>query len=162
MNIDRTLGELVRERPELAGLFDRLQLDYCCGGHRTLAEASATEAIHKAMAVTDAEHPRNYGVVSTDGAVTGRLVDRQEGDRQSARRRVRSGSVVRTDWQPYRRSSEIPSEREPAQTATWMAATRSNPTTSVMATSPCESAPKTQTFAFDSNTSPRPMVARTR
>ena len=34
-----TLGELVAERPELAPLFERLRLDYCCGGSRTLAEA---------------------------------------------------------------------------------------------------------------------------
>ena len=34
-----TLGELIAERPELAPLFERLRLDYCCGGSRTLAEA---------------------------------------------------------------------------------------------------------------------------
>jgi regulator of cell morphogenesis and NO signaling len=33
------LGTLVRERPELASILDRLGLDYCCGGEKTLAEA---------------------------------------------------------------------------------------------------------------------------
>ncbi len=34
-----TLGDLVVRRPARATLFDRLGLDYCCGGARTLAEA---------------------------------------------------------------------------------------------------------------------------
>jgi regulator of cell morphogenesis and NO signaling len=34
-----TLGELVRRRPATAALFERLGLDYCCGGRRTLEEA---------------------------------------------------------------------------------------------------------------------------
>jgi len=36
---DRPLGELVAETPRLAGLFEELGLDFCCGGKRTLAEA---------------------------------------------------------------------------------------------------------------------------
>ena len=34
-----TLGVLVAERPARAALFERLRLDYCCGGRQTLAEA---------------------------------------------------------------------------------------------------------------------------
>lgn len=34
-----SLGELVLERPARAQLFERLGLDYCCGGRQTLAEA---------------------------------------------------------------------------------------------------------------------------
>jgi regulator of cell morphogenesis and NO signaling len=34
-----TLGALVAERPARAPLFERLRLDYCCGGSQTLAEA---------------------------------------------------------------------------------------------------------------------------
>lgn len=34
-----TLGDLVLEQPGRAELFERLGFDYCCGGHRTLAEA---------------------------------------------------------------------------------------------------------------------------
>jgi len=36
-----TIGELVVERAERAMLFERLGLDYCCGGDRTLAAACA-------------------------------------------------------------------------------------------------------------------------
>jgi len=41
MDIDpfSTLGQLVRERPARARVLERLGLDYCCGGRRTLAEA---------------------------------------------------------------------------------------------------------------------------
>ncbi len=34
-----TLGALVAERPARASLFERLRLEYCCGGRQTLAEA---------------------------------------------------------------------------------------------------------------------------
>jgi regulator of cell morphogenesis and NO signaling len=34
-----SLGELVAERPSAAPLLERLQLDYCCGGARTIEEA---------------------------------------------------------------------------------------------------------------------------
>ena len=33
------IGELVAERPARARLFERLHIDYCCGGQQTLAEA---------------------------------------------------------------------------------------------------------------------------
>ena len=36
---DCTLGELVAERSVRAQLFEQLRLDYCCGGHQTLAAA---------------------------------------------------------------------------------------------------------------------------
>ena len=36
-----TVGELVRERPARARVFDRFHIDYCCGGGRPLAEACA-------------------------------------------------------------------------------------------------------------------------
>ncbi|MFO7654684.1 MAG: iron-sulfur cluster repair di-iron protein [Candidatus Krumholzibacteriia bacterium] len=45
MNTRTTLGELVRARPHLAGVFDRLQLDYCCGGQRSLADACAERGL---------------------------------------------------------------------------------------------------------------------
>jgi regulator of cell morphogenesis and NO signaling len=34
-----TLGEIVLQQPSAAALFERLGLDYCCGGGRTLEEA---------------------------------------------------------------------------------------------------------------------------
>ena len=36
---DRPVGELLAERPVLARLFERLHIDYCCGGQQTLAQA---------------------------------------------------------------------------------------------------------------------------
>lgn len=42
---ERRLGELVAERPSRARLFERLHLDYCCGGQQTLAEACAKQGM---------------------------------------------------------------------------------------------------------------------
>ena len=38
---DRTLGEIVSDDSRAAVVLERFGLDYCCGGHRTLAEATA-------------------------------------------------------------------------------------------------------------------------
>lgn len=40
-----TLGELVAERPELAGLFESLRFDFCCGGDQSLAAACAERGL---------------------------------------------------------------------------------------------------------------------
>jgi regulator of cell morphogenesis and NO signaling len=40
-----TLGSLVAERSARASLFERLHLDYCCGGAQTLAEACAKRGL---------------------------------------------------------------------------------------------------------------------
>ncbi|WP_291272330.1 iron-sulfur cluster repair di-iron protein [Geothrix sp.] len=37
--LDTKVGELVMARPETMRYFERLGIDYCCGGHRSLAEA---------------------------------------------------------------------------------------------------------------------------
>ena len=39
------LGELVLNRPAAAALFERLRLDYCCGGGRSLEEACAQRGL---------------------------------------------------------------------------------------------------------------------
>lgn len=46
-----TLGALVAERPARAQLFERLRLDYCCGGSQTLAEACAGRELDPATVV---------------------------------------------------------------------------------------------------------------
>jgi regulator of cell morphogenesis and NO signaling len=51
--IDRTLGDLVAERPGVAPTLDRLGLDYCCHGDRTIAEAAEVAGLDVA-AVVDA------------------------------------------------------------------------------------------------------------
>jgi regulator of cell morphogenesis and NO signaling len=42
---DRTVGQLVVERPERARLFEQLGIDYCCGGKRSLADACARRGL---------------------------------------------------------------------------------------------------------------------
>jgi regulator of cell morphogenesis and NO signaling len=43
LDLDRTLGDLVAERPARAGVLEQVGLDYCCKGRRSLRDAS-TEA----------------------------------------------------------------------------------------------------------------------
>lgn len=41
LTAQKTVGELVRERPSRARVFEDLGIDYCCGGKKPLAEACA-------------------------------------------------------------------------------------------------------------------------
>ncbi|HEX7010351.1 MAG TPA: iron-sulfur cluster repair di-iron protein [Phycisphaeraceae bacterium] len=43
--IQTTVGELVTQRPSRSRLFERLGLDYCCGGKRTLQEACEAKGL---------------------------------------------------------------------------------------------------------------------
>lgn len=43
--LDRTLGDLVAERPARARVLERLGLDYCCHGQRTLRNASVAAGL---------------------------------------------------------------------------------------------------------------------
>ena len=47
MSIDTTstIGQLVAEKPSRARLFEKLGIDYCCGGKRPLAEAAAAKGL---------------------------------------------------------------------------------------------------------------------
>ena len=56
IGIDRTLGDLVAERPARARVLERAGIDYCCHGQRTLAEAASEagldpQAVAAALAV---------------------------------------------------------------------------------------------------------------
>lgn len=42
---DRTVGELVAERPGRSRIFQAFQMDFCCQGNRTLAEACAKKGV---------------------------------------------------------------------------------------------------------------------
>lgn len=44
----RTVGELVAERPSRSRVFEKLGIDYCCGGRRPLAEACAAQGLDPA------------------------------------------------------------------------------------------------------------------
>lgn len=45
VDVDRSLGDLVAERPSAARVLERHGMDYCCNGHRSLAEASESAGI---------------------------------------------------------------------------------------------------------------------
>ncbi|OKH20199.1 iron-sulfur cluster repair di-iron protein [Hydrococcus rivularis NIES-593] len=45
LQINNTVGAIVRDRPSLSRLFEQAQVDYCCGGKKTLAEACAQRGI---------------------------------------------------------------------------------------------------------------------
>lgn len=53
IDLERTLGELVAERPARARVLERAGIDYCCHGHRRLVDA-ATDAGLDPHAVADA------------------------------------------------------------------------------------------------------------
>lgn len=48
---ESTIGQLVAARPLLARLFDRLGIDYCCGGKQTLAAACARRGLDTATTI---------------------------------------------------------------------------------------------------------------
>ncbi|MSU22450.1 MAG: iron-sulfur cluster repair di-iron protein [Opitutus sp.] len=45
---DATVGNIVAAQPDLARLFERVGIDYCCGGKRTLAQACAGKGLDPA------------------------------------------------------------------------------------------------------------------
>ncbi len=66
-----SLGALVAERPLRAELFERLRLDYCCGGRQTLADACAKrgldpDKVSAALAALDTEDVHRTSVEDTD------------------------------------------------------------------------------------------------
>lgn len=65
------VGELVSERPSRARLFERLHIDYCCGGQQTLAEACTgaglqLEVVQAALQTLDEADARPDDDESTD------------------------------------------------------------------------------------------------
>ena len=51
--LNTKVGELVMERPETMRYFERLGIDYCCGGHRSLGEACALAKQDPALVLAD-------------------------------------------------------------------------------------------------------------
>ena len=43
--MNATVGSLVAAHPALGNLFESLGIDYCCGGHKTLAEAALEKGL---------------------------------------------------------------------------------------------------------------------
>ncbi len=71
-SVESTLGEIVAARPALARVFERLGLDYCCGGKQTLAAACARKGL-KPEAVIE--------LVTLEAAAT---ANRTDGSREDA------------------------------------------------------------------------------
>lgn len=66
-----SLGALVAEQPSRAEVFERLRLDYCCGGAQTLAQACAhagldVETVARMLAAFDAPRPARAPVEDCD------------------------------------------------------------------------------------------------
>jgi regulator of cell morphogenesis and NO signaling len=53
IDFDTTLAELVTTQPRLARELERRGLDYCCGGGRTVAEASSAAGLDPATVVDE-------------------------------------------------------------------------------------------------------------
>lgn len=75
LSTEKTVGELVRERPSRARVFEDLGIDYCCGGKKPLQEACAKkghdvdkvlESILQADASSVAEDSTDYGAMPLD------------------------------------------------------------------------------------------------
>lgn len=76
VNPTTSIGALVAESPARAELFERLRLDYCCGGAQTLAEACAERGLDpgtvgELLAALDDEH------------LSGDTIERQDWQRAS-------------------------------------------------------------------------------
>ncbi|MDE3131079.1 MAG: DUF542 domain-containing protein [Acidobacteriota bacterium] len=78
----RSVGELVAERPGRAMLFERLHIDYCCGGDQTLADACAStdtqlETVLAALQALDEaqEHTGNGDPTDWRGVDTAQLCE---------------------------------------------------------------------------------------
>lgn len=73
----RTLGDLVAEVPARAAVLDRLGLDYCCHGQRSLGEACAAAGIDPAVVAgeIDVVHHPAAGGESRAGADPAAMVD---------------------------------------------------------------------------------------
>jgi regulator of cell morphogenesis and NO signaling len=76
---DTPLGRLVAEHTSLARVFDRIGLDYCCGGRTTLAQACAEKGLDVGEVLRELESDGIRGMEAdrSDGAAVtmGKLVD---------------------------------------------------------------------------------------
>jgi regulator of cell morphogenesis and NO signaling len=78
--LDTPIGYLVAERPGLARVFDRLGIDYCCGGRATLIQACAEKGIdiREIVRELDSDDAQSLERDGSDGstiATLGELVD---------------------------------------------------------------------------------------
>lgn len=84
LNAQTTVGELVKERPARARVFEQFKIDYCCGGKLPLAEACAKRGLDAdsvldqlQQADTDAQQ-RDATLVDADAMGLAELADHIE------------------------------------------------------------------------------------
>lgn len=53
LDLQTTIGDLVKERPARSRVFERLQIDYCCGGKLPLSDACAALKLDPAMVLRE-------------------------------------------------------------------------------------------------------------
>lgn len=51
INLDTTVGEIVRATPARARIFENLGIDYCCGGKKPLAEVCRAKGLDPATVI---------------------------------------------------------------------------------------------------------------
>jgi regulator of cell morphogenesis and NO signaling len=59
--IESTVGQLVVERPSRARLFEKLGIDYCCGGKKPLSQAISEKGLDAQRVVAELEHEITAG-----------------------------------------------------------------------------------------------------
>lgn len=65
VDLEQSLGELVAERPSAARVLERLGLDYCCGGRRSLAQACVERSLDPATVAVFLERESNLVAVES-------------------------------------------------------------------------------------------------
>lgn len=79
--LEKTVGEPVAERPGRARVFEKLGIDYCCGGKKPLSEACAAKGLDvlSVSVLLDAEKSENSSAVDVSGMTLTELADHIEG-----------------------------------------------------------------------------------
>lgn len=64
--LSRTVGQLVAERPERGRVFERLGIDYCCGGRKPLREACVQRGLDPEQVRAELEEAEGLPVACTE------------------------------------------------------------------------------------------------
>ncbi|MDP0496514.1 MAG: iron-sulfur cluster repair di-iron protein [Verrucomicrobiota bacterium JB024] len=77
LNVQTTVGELVRERPARSRVFEQHRIDYCCGGKRPLAEVCAERGLDldKILSELQASDQADTRLVDADAMGLAELAD---------------------------------------------------------------------------------------
>lgn len=78
VDAERTLGDLVAERPARARVLEAAGLDYCCHGRRTLRAACEAAGIDAATVAADLAAVTDAGPAAVDALAPAELVDHIE------------------------------------------------------------------------------------